>query len=361
MQMVTTHRGKHIALVSQHELRDPRANGEYVRAYCNIHGSDHQRSLSIHRSSGWGHCFNATCNAVVLVAEWNPNVAARLLHSSDMDSSFRRPSSFIFATERLPLALQPVLLHAPQSIPSWQQDEQNTLLALEEQLHMALSSSRRAHTYLGERGVPVQVAQQTGVGYLAADRASQCTEAEQRSLVRRWAARMLFPLFSPYGRGYIGRSLWQWRPGMNEQVHKALLEREGGPRRWIKTNPAGWFCAPFEQLASSIILVEGAFDRLALLTAGFDATEVVALAGTALQIDWLPPQVKTIVLALDGDQGGQEATHRLADQLKQEGFSVKVCPPPQDRWGKDWNERWRRVGLQSVLPLRKTCSALRSA
>src|ERR1700737_2599138 len=127
MQTVTTRRGKHIALVSQYELRDPHTNGEYVRAYCHIHGSDHQRSLSIQRSNGWGHCFNASCNATVLVAEWNPGVAARLLHSSATASSFKQASSFTFATERLPLALQPVLLHAPQTIPQWQQDEQNTL------------------------------------------------------------------------------------------------------------------------------------------------------------------------------------------------------------------------------------------
>jgi hypothetical protein len=361
MQTITTHHGKQVALVSQNELRDPRTNGDYVRAYCHIHGSDHQRSLSIHRTSGWGHCFNASCNAVVLVAEWNPNVAACMLHASTTGNVYRLPSSFTFATERLPLALQPVLLHAPQPVPQWQRHEQAALLALEERLHTTLTSSRRTQAYLTERGVPIKVAEQTGVGYLAADMMSHYTEAEQRSLVRRWAARILFPLISPYGPGYIGRSLWQWRPGMHEKTHKELLERANGPRRWIKTNPAGWFCAPFEQLASSIILVEGAFDRLALLTAGFAPTEVVALTGTALQIDWLPPQVKTIVLALDGDQGGLEATHRLANQLKNEGFSVKICPPPQDRWGKDWNERWRQIGPESVWPLRKTCSALRSA
>jgi hypothetical protein len=362
MQTITTQQGKRVALVSQYELRDARTSGAYVRAYCHIHGSDHQRSLSIRRVSGWGHCFNASCNATVLVAEWNPDMSARLLHSSATGSPFRLSSSFASTTtERPPLAMQPVLLYAPQPIPKWQQDEQYALLMQEEQFHDALSTSRRAHDYLAARGVPLQVARQSGVGYIAAERVAQWSTGEQRSLVRRWAARMLFPLYSPYGHGYIGRSLWQWRPGMNEQAHKALLEREAGPRRWIKTNPAGWFCTPFEQFASSIILVEGAFDRLALLAAGFAPTEVVALAGTALQIDWLPPQVKTIVLALDGDQGGQEATRRLADQLKQEGFSVKVCLPPQDRQGKDWNERWRLCGPQSVLPLRKTCSALRSA
>lgn len=361
MQILTTQHGKQIALVSQCELRNPQTGGTYVRAYCHIHGSDHQRSLSINRSNGWGHCFNATCNATVLVAEWNPTAAAHLLHQPTTESSFRLPPSFVTKIERLPLAQQPVLLHVPPPVPEWQQHEKQLLLAQCQQLRIALSTSRRAHAYLAERGVPIEIAQQTGVGYQAADKVAQYSDAEQRSLVRRWAARMLFPLISPYGCGYIGRSLWQWRPGINEQIHKVLLERQNGPRRWIKTNPAGWFCVPFEQFASTIILVEGAFDRLALLTAGFDPTEVVALAGTALQIDWLPPQVKTIVLALDGDQGGLEATRKLATQLKEEGFGVKVCLQPQDSQGKDWNERWRLLGPKSVLPLRKTCSALRSA
>jgi hypothetical protein len=28
---------------------------------------------------------------------------------------------------------------------------------------------------------------------------------------------------------------------MDENTHKALLDQPGSPRRWIKTNPAGWF------------------------------------------------------------------------------------------------------------------------
>ena len=37
------------------------------------------------------------------------------------------------------------------------------------------------------------------------------------------------------------------------------------------------------QLGERLILVEGAFDRLTLLAAGFRATDVVALVGTAAQ------------------------------------------------------------------------------
>jgi len=359
MQTITTRHGKNITLLSQRELRAPCESGEYVRAYCSIHGSDHQRSLSIQRASGWGHCF--ACQATVLVEEWNPSVATHLLHAREQQGSYAFPPSFVFRTERLPLAQQPMLLHVPPQVPQWQQDERHALLALQRQFSSALLTSERARIYLEERGIPLSIALRAGVGYLAPAIVARLSNAGSRSLVRRWSTRMLFPLTSPHGQGYIGRSLWRWQPGMHEQLHKRILEQLNSPRRWIKTNPAGWFCSPFDQFAEHIILVEGAFDRLTLLAAGFAPNEVVALAGTALKIEWIPPQVRTVVLALDGDEGGREATHRLTAQLTDEGFGVKICPPPQDRWGKDWNERWQRIGEVSVASLWETCSPLRSA
>ncbi|HEY6409868.1 MAG TPA: toprim domain-containing protein, partial [Ktedonobacteraceae bacterium] len=147
------------------------------------------------------------------------------------------------------------------------------------------------------------------------------------------------------------RSLWRWQPGMDENEHKALLDQSGGPKRWVKTNPAGWFGRDLDQLSDCLILVEGAFDRLALLAAGFQAAEVVALVGTALQVDWFPYQVKSVVLALDGDAGGLDAMYRLADHLARTGLCVSLCPPVQDGYGKDWNERWRRLGPRSLSPI----------
>src|SRR5438270_7535764 len=78
MITIHTHQGKAVEIVLQSELRSPVDMGERVRAYCHIHGSDHQRSLSINRATGWGHCFNAGCQARVLIESWNPTVAARL-------------------------------------------------------------------------------------------------------------------------------------------------------------------------------------------------------------------------------------------------------------------------------------------
>ncbi len=364
MITISTHQGKQVEIVLESELRAPMDRGAHVRAYCHIHGSDHQRSLSITKATGWGHCFNAACGATVLVAEWNRPVAKRLLHwyyrglTSAAMPTYQPPS---MESRHRPYVVQPMLLPPPKSIPQWQQDELDALRALDEQMRRTLVDSKRARMYLHERGIPLRVALATGVGYLPSMLLNGPAMRKQRGLLRRWADRMIFPLNSPDGVGYIGRSLWHWQPGMNETTHKAVLERPGSPKRWIKTNPAGWFGVGFEQVSNTVLLVEGAFDRLTLLAAGFQQADIVALVGTAAPVDWFPTQVKTVVLALDGDDGGKEASSRLADQLTQVGLHVQLCPLSQDTWGKDWNERWQRLGQRSVAPVFEVFSEAREA
>ena len=260
-----------------------------------------------------------------------------------------------------PFVVQPLLLPLPKAIPAWQQQELHILQALDEQMRWALAHSQRAQLYLHERGIPLQTALEAGVGYLPSALFNRTEIGKERELLLRWVDRILFPLTSPFGRGYIGRSLWHWQPRMNETMHKALLERSGSPKRWIKTNPAGWFGVELEQLPDTIMLVEGAFDRLTLLAAGLPAPQIVALVGTALQVEWLPEQVKTVVLALDGDDGGKEASSRLADQLAQAGLRVQVSPLGQTTWGKDWNELWQHLGQQSLAPVFEAFSETYSA
>jgi DNA primase len=257
--------------------------------------------------------------------------------------------------------VQPLLLPLPKAIPAWQQEELHTLRALDEQMRWALANSQRAQLYLHERGIPLLTALEAGVGYVPSTLFNGAVIGKEREVLRRWVDRLLFPLNSPFGRGYIGRSLWHWKPGINETIHKTLLERPGSPRRWIKTNPAGWFGVDFEQLPDTIMLVEGAFDRLTLVAAGLPAPQIVALVGTAVQVEWLPAQVKTVVLALDGDEGGKEASSRLADQLAQAGLRVQVCLLGQNTWGKDWNELWQHLGQQSLAPVFEALSVTRSA
>ncbi len=359
MNEITTPRGRRIQIISEQELRDPLWLGDYVRAYCHIHGSDHQRSLSIHRADGWGHCFNAACEATVLVAEWNPALSARLLSFRDPTGLATARTSARFPGKQGPQVVQPVLLQPTSSRPArWQQEESQALLALDNAMRAALAQSERARAYLRERGIPLPVAQAAGVGYLPTELLRLPKARAQRALLGRWTERLLFPLHTLDGQGYIGRSLWRWVPGMDEHVHKAILDRRRAPRRWIKTNPAGWFGYDPQQHPQTLIVVEGAFDRLALLAAGMMPAEVIALAGTAIRPDWFPGHVSTVMLALDADAGGEHASARLAERLEQAGIGVVVCAPPQDRWGKDWSERWRTAGWAGLRPLFESHAAL---
>lgn len=364
MITISTNEGKRIEIVLESELRSPVDMGEHVRAYCHIHGSDHQRSLSINKATGWGHCFNAVCEATVLVIEWNRPLAKRLLHwhyrglTADAQPSYQPPAP---ESAQKPSVVQPMLLPPPKAMPQWQRDELHVLSALDERMRFALAHSPRARMYLHARSIPLKTALETGVGYLPPILLKELETREQQELVRRWVDRIVFPLNSPDGRGYIGRSLWRWQPGINETLHKALLERPGSPKRWIKTNPAGWFSVDFADFPPTIILVEGAFDRLTLLAAGFQSSEVVALVGTAAPVNWLLAQVQTVVLALDGDDGGKEASQRLAGQLTRAGVQVKLCPLLQDTRGKDWNERWQRMGRRSMAPVFEAFAEARSA
>jgi len=356
-----TRRGYVIHLVSSSDLVDAIQCGKRLRSYCPIHGSDHQRSLSIDLGTGWGFCHS--CHAIVLV---QPNAQVvtssqgnRCGHRSTDRGGFGDRAS----AEHLSVpSVRPYLLRRERSaipLPQWQQEEVGALRAVAPLMREELASSRRAQAYLAERALPPAIALASGVGYLSRAAWEQApVSKEQQRLLKRWIGRIIFPLSSPTGHGFIGRTLLQWEPGMDENAHKALLDHLGAPRRWIKTNPAGWF--GFDApgcLDEQVVLVEGGFDRLVLLAAGLPANAVIALVGTSARTAWLTqfaPQVKRVVLALDADDGGAVAMERLAGEFRRAGFVVTLCPLPHDQWGKDWSERWRRLGPQSIWPLYET-------
>lgn len=356
----TTRRGKVIHRLSFHDLADAIQIGGEWRAFCPIHGSDHQRSLAISVEHGWGYCH--ACHATVFVEDFDPALAERLQRESLPEIAACRSSS---SSRAGPPHAEPQV-PASQRRPAvasadWQREEVAALTTLAPLMRAALATGGRAQAYLDERGIPPAVATAQGVGYLSRATWEEASlPTAQQTLLTRWIGRVMFPLHSPDGPGFIGRTLARWEPHMDENAHKALLNQPGAPRRWIKTSPAGWFgFAPPERLAEQVTLVEGGFDRLALLAAGFLPTMVIALVGTAARPAWitrLAPQVRTVVLALDADGGGAIAMQRLADEFRRAGLAVTLCSPPQDTWGKDWSERWRRLGPQCAWPLYEALS-----
>lgn len=346
-----------IVLIHEYELARyaPRQSGGKLRAYCPVHGGDHQRSLEIRLEDdgtfkkGYGHCHN--CKATVFVIEMDPKRAEWIeRHQGD--------GQYVLKQINL-LKPRP---RAVTQAEEWQQQERSLLTSLYPRMQAALATSTRAQVYLQERAIPLEIAQGAGVVYLPASALKSPDTQAQRHLVEKWADRLIFPLWAADGRrGYAGRTLRLWKPGMDENEHKRLVDEYDGQagkdergkiRRWRKTNPAGWFGVGSASLTPSVIVVEGAFDRLALLAGGIEPYDVLALVGTTLQVDTLPLQVQSLVLALDSDASGQKATQKLAEEARVAGLAVTMCAMPQDGYGKDWSERWRCVPEQEgVYPV----------
>jgi hypothetical protein len=343
----TTRSGERIALLPQVDLpRNARPCGERIRLHCPIHGSDHQYSLSINCENGFGTCFS--CGVRVLVPEWNPEAAARLQHRRAQRTQ-----------------IPPKLLHLRSSSPAparsltssqeWQTKECQALRDLYFQGAMRIDRPEawNARAYLQARAIPIDLAETTGVGYVEVGAAQMWGE----KLLQRWEDRILFPLltFEPHSQyilGFAGRLITRWQSCADEEAHKHFLEGQG-LRRWLKTNPAGWFWTPSHDQISSLIVVEGPLDRLALLAAGFEAKEVLSLVGTALQAQHLPTHAHSLLLALDSDQGGREAAQRLAQQLRLHQVHVESCiaPPSPQLQSKDWSARWRQYGPEGLEAL----------
>jgi Toprim-like len=356
---IQTNKGKLIDILQESDLGDYKASGDRIRALCPVHKGDHQKSLSVNRSNGWGSCFN--CKATVLIREFNPDAAGDLLRKYQPVTMESDPLSDE-PEEAEEVGLEPVLPRKkPAARPaiSWQQDECVALLRQSDLLCQALfdyhlADCWQAQAYLESRHIPLEIADQERLAYFPKELLGRYFP--DQAALARWSERLLFPLTSPTGRGFAGRSLWHWQLHIDEATHKAMLDEPGAPQRWLKTNPAGWFCAPPVEFGDRLILVEGPFDRLALLAAGFASNEVVALVGTTLQPDWLPEHVRHVILALDGDDAGIASILRLVDLIADDDpeRELYLCPPPTDDCGKDWSERWSRYGADGLAEILRT-------
>ena len=355
-------------VISEHALLEPKEQGSWVRAFCHIHGGDHQRSLSISRASGFGQCH--MCHAQVVVQEWNPKAAGNIQRSAGRVSEGR-----IFVRDPTYLARAAGAPKQAPTIEKWQVEEVSFLRSLQESMQSRLTDER-ARDYLTGRGVQGDTALHLGVGYIP-----DVALTGKYALLARWSDHIIFPVQSPTGgMQYVGRSLKLWLPGMDETEQKQRLEarekayreqakaaKDRGDRReekrlnaqaglyhrWCKTHCGGWF--NFQALGAAlegsrhVLFCEGAFDALSLMEAGMN--HVVAIIGTALDVDWIPAKIAHVTLAFDGDESGILRSAHLREDLYEHGYDVMICHAPQDGRGKDWSERYRLHGRDGLAPL----------
>ena len=173
-----------------------------------------------------------------------------------------------------------------------------------------------------QRGIPLALAQQLGVGYAA--------PGTWPHPARDWrGGRVVFPhtTLEGYLVNLYGRAV-----GTAEQVPKAK-------RHDHLPGAKGYFnAAALQAGAGPLWVCEGAFDALALLAAGI--ARVVAIFGVqGWRWDWVR-EVRELVFALDADAAGQQQWRQLARQAALRGKAVAVLPAAAYGGYKDVNEAW---------------------
>jgi hypothetical protein len=333
-----TAKGEEILILTWRDLEcfsHMQVKGEWYRTYCPIHGREQERSLAIKSATGFGHCFG--CDANVFVAEFDPSTAKRLQ---------RRRYGTVFPHQKqeyspipTPSRQKKPLIVCETALCEKQTEEWQLLSKLQAQgaLDLDRETAWNAQAYLEARHISLEVARRVGVTYVAPEAAHEYGE-----WIRPWEDRLLFPLTAPGGEvGFIGRLITYWQCCCDAAAHQARLRAEK-LEPWRKTG-RGWFWDPLHLPSSEpIVVVDGPFDRLAVLSDGvFEPGEVVALAGMTFHPAWLS-QIRAILFALNQPQHGKEASERVKQQLAWNGgVRMEMCRPTR---GNNWSERWRREG-----------------
>jgi DNA primase len=281
----------------------PQGSGRVARAFCPYHGSDHQRSLQVNTETGHFKCF--ACGA------WGYLEWAR-------KSDEGQPTVPRYAPRR----------RVEKPVEPARSDLAEILAGYQQALMGDDQGARWAREYLERRRIPLELAQEYGVGYAAAGRWIHLDDKGHE--VRGWKwGRIVFPHTDPLGRlvNLYGRAI-----GSNEKVPKNL-------RHDHLPGAKGYFHAPaILQGDGPLTVTEGAFDALSWIAACSPRT--VAVYGVnGWRWEWARG-VKRVVLALDADQRGQEEWRALARNARLRGKDVAFLPLEAYGGKKDLNEAW---------------------
>ncbi|MHA1558813.1 MAG: DNA primase [Alphaproteobacteria bacterium] len=127
----------------------------------------------------------------------------------------------------------------------------------------------------------------------------------------RFQDRIIFPIHNAYGRviAFGGRTISDKEPKYINSSETPIFQKHKNLYHFYKASKCVCDSKPF-------IIVEGYFDVIAMVNAGFDTT--VASLGTSLgveQLNLLWKKCKAPVLCFDGDFAGENASYRVVDNV----------------------------------------------
>ena len=208
------------------------------------------------------------------------------------------------------------------------------------------SEAEGARKYLVERGIPIEVAAELGLGFAPRRGEFQAGMAElgvkeddlvaaglmvrreDGSVGPRFRSRLLFPIHDLRGRvvAFGGRILGPGEPKYLNSPETPIFHKGRSLYNLHVARNA-------IRREENALVVEGYFDVLRLVQAGIE--HVVAPLGTALtgdQAELLKRYTKTVTLLYDSDAAGLRATFRAGDELLRHDVRVRVAtlPPGED-------------------------------
>lgn len=264
-------------------------------------------------------------------------------------------------------------LRKPRVKSAQEIQEENRLAWLREFYPLFCSSATshpRALAYFSQRGIPLWVVQELGIGYIPASNKDEIKKNPELWEMRLWLDRILFPL---PGQQFSGRSLFLWIPGMDENEHKKLLnafndkweahntlmDEDHGKEAWKYRKPTiprykvtpggGYFRADILKDVDHATFMEGPFDVCAAYAAGIK--DAIAAGTNSVKVNAIPLKICDVTLAYDGDAAGIEAAEKWSKQLRRKGIAITRITPPDDGLGSDWSERYRRAGIDGLSAL----------
>lgn len=211
------------------------------------------------------------------------------------------------------------------------------------QNNLASQMGREAREYLSKRGINEEVIKEFEIG-LSLDNKKDLTtllinkkydfktlneiglSIDDRDI---YTDRIMFPLYDPYGKivGFSGRIYGS----SNKNQSKYINTRETKIFKKGECLYNYHIAIDACRVSKNVIIMEGFMDVIRASTIGIKNT--VALMGTALtkeQIALIKRLSKNIILCLDGDSPGVNATLKIGEVLLNEGLDVKVVALPND-------------------------------
>jgi phage/plasmid primase-like uncharacterized protein len=132
-------------------------------------------------------------------------------------------------------------------------------------------------------------------------------------------------------------------------VHRTFITVDGSGKAPVgqakmMLGPCAGGAVRLAPAAEELILAEGIETALSVLQANRKPTWA-CLSVSGLKAVILPPEVKTVTIAADGDKPGDKAAEEAASRLYREGREVRIARPPH---GYDFNDLLRLP--ENVVP-----------